>query len=194
MFRVLLWPVTSMDLHPLRSWQATGVHVLDVHGLAATKLVALLDRREARDLFDGRLVFSVKGLDLEWLRTAFVVYGEMVGRDWRTASAADVAFDEAELSSQLLPALRTGVAASTEAVSFGETMVEECRESLSALLPLNDAESAFLELLLDRGKVDATILTGDTDLQRRIQAQPMLEWKEQNVREHRGFDRGGYKE
>ena len=189
MYRLPLWPVAPMDSHPLGDWQAREIPVVDIHELAAGKLTALLARRKARDLFDSRLVFSLDGLDLERLRTAFVVYGAMNRRDWRSVSAADVDFDAAELSSQLLPALRTGTVGSAEAVSFGETMVEECRESLSVLLPLNDAESAFLDLLLDGGEIDATILTNDADLQQRIQTHPNLEWKAWNVREHKGLDR-----
>ena len=101
-------------------------------------------------------------------------------------SVDDVAFDEAELSSQLLPALRTGSVQSADATSYGDMLVEECRKALSAMLPLNAAEIAFLDLLLDGGEIDASILTDDADLQQRIQAHPNLEWKARNVREHQG--------
>ena len=188
MYRIPLWPVTPRDSHPVGAWQSGGIPVLDIHELAAGKLAALLARRKARDLFDGRLVFSLDGIDLQRLRTAFVVYGAMNRKDWRTVSVEDVAFDEAELSSQLLPALRSGAVANDSAACYGETMVKECREALSALLPFSDAESAFLDLLLDRGEIDAAILTGDADLQQRIRAQPLLEWKAQNVRRHKGLD------
>ena len=58
------------------------------------------------------------------------------------------------------------------------------------LLPLDEAElTAFLELLLDEGEIDATILTSDADLQQRIQSHPNLEWKARNVREHKGLGR-----
>ena len=63
-------------------------------------------------------------------------------KDWRTISVDDVDFDSAELARQLGPAL-----------------------------PFTDAERAFLDLLLDRGEVDASILTSDATLQERIQAQ-----------------------
>ncbi len=189
MYRVPLWPVAPTDSHPVGNWQARGIPVLDIHELAAGKLAALLARRKARDLFDSRLIFSIDGLDLERLRTAFAVYGAMNRRDWRTVSVADVTFDGAELAGQLLPALRTGVVRNVEATSYGESLAVECRDALSALLPFNDAEMAFLDLLLDGGEIDATILTNDADLQRRIQAQPMLEWKAQNVREHRRLHR-----
>ena len=184
MYRVPLWPVSTRDSHPVGSWQAREIPVLDIHELAAGKLAALLARRKARDLFDSRLVFAFDALDLERLRTAFVIYGAMNRRDWRTVSARDVDFDEAELSSQLLPALRTGATPSAEANAFGDMMVDECRKALSTLLPFNDVELAFLDLLLDGGEIDATLLTSDADLQERIQTQPMLEWKARNVRHH----------
>ena len=52
MYRVLLWPVSSVESHPVGSWQATDITVLDIHELAAGKLAALLSRRKARDLFE----------------------------------------------------------------------------------------------------------------------------------------------
>ncbi len=187
MYRVPLWPIATMDSRPLGSWQATGVPVVDVHELAAGKLVALLDRRKARDLFDSSLVLSMTGLDNEMLRTAFVVYGAMERRDWRTVSAEDVAFDSEELSGQLIPALRTVGTQSLDAVGYGDTLVEQCRAGLGALLPFSDAERAFLDLLLDEGRLDSRLLTHDTALQERIQLLPLLEWKAQNVRRHRGL-------
>ena len=187
MYRVPLLPTTTMDSHSLGGWRATGIPLVDIHELAAGKVAALLARRRARDLFDTRLVLAMPDLNLARLRTAFVVYGAMDRRDWRTVSVDDVAFDPAELSSQLLPALRIGGAPDLETVGYGKSLVGECREALDALLPFNDAERAFLDLLLDRGTIDATLLTPDEMLQRRIQAQPLLEWKAQNVRRHRGM-------
>ncbi len=187
MYRVPLWPIATMESRPLGSWQATGVPVVDIHELAAGKLVALLDRRKARDLFDSSLVLSMTGLDNEMLRTAFVVYGAMERRDWRTVSAEDVAFDSNELSGQLIPALRTVGAQSLDAAVYGDRLVEQCRAGLGALLPFTEAERAFLDLLLDEGRIDSRFLTHDTVLQDRIQAHPLLEWKAQNVRRHRGL-------
>ena len=187
MYRVPLWPIATMQSRPLGSWQATGVPVVDIHELAAGKLVALLDRRKARDLFDSSLVLSMTGLDNEMLRSAFVVYGAMERRDWRTVSAEDVAFDSDELSGQLIPALRIVGAQSLDAAVYGDRLVEQCRAGLGALLPFTEAERAFLDLLLDEGRIDSRLLTHDTVLQDRIQAHPLLEWKAQNVRHHRGL-------
>ncbi len=172
MYRVPLWPLATMDSRSLGSWRATNTPVVDIHELAA-----LLARRRARDLFDSRLVFSIDGLDVERLRIAFVVYGAMDRGDWRTVSVEDVAFDPRDISSQLVPSLRVGALQGLEAANYGNDLVAECRRGLSALFPFRDAERAFLDLLLDGGKIDATILTSNTALQERIQAQPLLEWK-----------------
>lgn len=185
MYRVPLWPITVMDSRRVGDWRATGVPVVDVHELAAGKLAALLSRQRARDLFDSRLIFSIDGLDLGRLRTAFVVYGAMNRRDWRTVSADDVSFDPAELANQLAPALRGGAEQSLEAGGYGQTLVDECRNALSALLPFTDEERAFLDRLLDEGEIDATPLTDEPGLRQRIEAQPLLAWKAQHVKSHR---------
>ena len=187
MYRVPLWPLATMDSRSLGSWRATDIPVVDIHELAAGKLAALLARRRARDLFDSRLVFSIGALDVERLRTAFVVYGAMDRRDWRTVSLEDVAFDPLELAGQLMPSLRIDALKGLEAANYGEVLVDECRKALSVLFPFKDAERAFLDLLLDEGEIDATILTPDATLQERIQAQPLLEWKAQNVRQYKGL-------
>ena len=188
MYRVPLWPVPVMDSRSLGSWRATDIPVVDLHELAAGKLSALLARHKARDLFDSRLIFSMDGLDRERLRIAFVVYGAMHRKDWRTVSEADVDVDVAELVNQLVPSLHVGaIGGREEAATYGKTLVGECRRGLSAVLPFNHAERAFLDLLLEKGEIDATILTSDIALQERIQAQPLLEWKALNVRRHKGL-------
>ena len=127
-------------------------------------------------------------LDRKRLRLAFVVYGAMARKDWRTVSVADVEVDAGELFNQLLPVLHIGaMQGSEEARGYGEKLVEECRQGLSTVLPFTDAERAFLDLLLEKGIIDATLLTSDVSLQECIQAQPLLEWKALNVRRYRGL-------
>ena len=60
-----------------------------------------------------------------------------------------------------------------------------CRQALSAVLPLNESEKVFLDLLLDRGIIDPSLLTNDPFLQQRILLQPLLQWKALNVRHHK---------
>lgn len=188
MYRLPLWEIHQADSYPLGDFQAKGVPILDLHELAAGKLAALFSRQQARDLFDCHHIFDAFKFQQERLRTAFVAYGGMNRRDWRTVSVDDVAFDSMEVARQLEPTLRTRPPRDQEALSeYGARLVEECRRALSDVLPFTDAELAFLDLLLERGEIDASLLTADTTLQQRIQAQPLLKWKALNVRRHKGL-------
>lgn len=102
MFRVPLWPIMISDSQPVGVWRAIQIPIIDIHELAAGKLAALLARRQARDLFDSHGVLHMGNLDHDRLRTAFVVYGAMNRKDWRTISADDVNFDTADLARQLI--------------------------------------------------------------------------------------------
>ena len=186
MHRVSLWPVVRMDSHPLGNWHATGIPVVDLHELASGKLSALLSRCKARDLFDTRLLLSMEKLNPKRLRIAFVVYGAMNRKDWRTISREDVKVDVADLVNNLMPLLHVGaVPGMGDAEVFGDALVSDCRRGLSAVLPLTEAELAFLDLLLEEGEINASLLTTDTLLQERIEAQPLLEWKALNVRRYK---------
>jgi len=188
MYRVPLWPVTLSDSYPVGTWQARQIPVLDIHELAAGKLAALLARRQARDLFDSLRILHMENLDHDRLRIAFVVYGAMNRKDWRTVSVEDVNFESAELTRQLIPTLRVAESAEQESFDqYGLRLVEECRQALSVVLPFSENEKAFLDLLLEQGEIDSSILTSDLDLQQRIQKQPLLEWKAVNVRKHKGL-------
>ena len=187
MFRIALWPVKALNSHPVGSFAARGIQVLDVHELAAGKLCALLARQEARDLFDSYQLLIHKDLDQKRLRLAFVVYGAMNRKDWRMVSAEDIDFAADELSNQLLPLLRLRSAEENQSpASYGERLVNECRDRLSVVLPFSDSEKEFLNLLLDKGEIVSSLLTSDPELQECISRHPLLESKALNVREHKG--------
>ena len=105
------------------------------------------------------------------------MYGAMNRRDWRTVGLDDVGFDPVELSSQLIPALRVGGFGYLRPADYGESLIEECRAALQALLPFTDAEREFLDLLLEEGRISPGLLTADHVLQVRHQqpAPPPLE-------------------
>ncbi|MBW2349538.1 MAG: nucleotidyl transferase AbiEii/AbiGii toxin family protein [Deltaproteobacteria bacterium] len=188
MFRQPLWDIQIADSHPLGDFQAKSIPVLDLHELAAGKLAALLARGQARDLFDSHRILNMDDLERDRLRIAFVVYGGMNRKDWRTVSIEDVDFDPAELTRLLIPTLDTrAIQEQGSPAQFRASLVRECREGLSMVLPFNDAERKFLDLLLDKGEIDSTILTADETLQKRIEQQPLLEWKALNVRQYKGL-------
>lgn len=55
------------------------------------------------------------------------------------------------------------------------------------MLPFKEVELEFLDLLLEKGEIDSTLLTADVTLQKRIQQQPLLERKALNVRQYKGL-------
>ena len=86
MYRQPLWEIHHADSHTLGDFQAKRIPILDLHELAAGKLSALFSRRQARDLFDCHRVLDTDELQRERLRIAFVAYGGMNRKDWRTVS------------------------------------------------------------------------------------------------------------
>ena len=183
MLRIPLWHPVSMDSKSVGVCQSRNIPVLDLHELAAGKLAALLARQAARDLFDAQLLLSRGNLDVTRLRLAFVVYGAMNRRDWRTVTPDDVSFDKNELEIQLRPVLREGgIPVSGE--EWGRELVEKCRHALHVVLPLNPAELEFLDRLLDHGEIVPTLLTADNVMAQQLSEHPMLEWKAQNVRQY----------
>ena len=182
MFRVPLWPVSTMDSRTIGSWSAPQIPVLDVHEIVAGKLAALFSRHQARDLFDCHEMMAT-GLDHRKVRTAFIAYGAMNRKDWRTVRLEDVDFDPKELARQLTPTLRMAtVNGLGSAEEYGKRLVEETKEALAFLFPFTEAEKEFLDRLLDHGEILPALLTDDADLQARLQDHPLLEWKALNVK------------
>lgn len=179
-FRVPLWDVSVSNSRAVGSYGNVEFPVLDIHELAAGKLAALMARHASRDLFDAHQLLTKHALDRDRLRVGFVVYGALNRRDWRTISADEVDFDGSDLRDELIPLVRSdGV---DEVARGAAKLVEECRLALRVVLPFTEPERLFLDRILDRGEIDAALLTDDEVLQRRISGHPGLQWKAQNVR------------
>ncbi len=183
LLRTPLWPAQLADSHPVGSFQATQVRLLDLHELAAGKLAALLSRTASRDVFDAVELFRRDDIDPAKLRLGFVVYGGANRKDWRAVSVKDVKLDPAELKSQLLPTLRPGALPKAKV----RALVSDCRDLLSAVLPLTRDERAFIDRLNERGEIAAELLTDAAAMRKTIQEHPALRWKAINVRKHRGL-------
>jgi hypothetical protein len=167
MFRIPLWPIVIRDSRPIGSRAASGIPILNEHELAAGKLAALLSRHAARDLFDAHQFLTRAAFDPGSLRLAFIVYGAMNRKDWRTVSVDDIGFETHELRSTLFPVLRTDhLTAMDDPKGWAQQMVEETRAALSVVLPFTHAEREFLDRILHH---------------------PALLWKAQNVREFKGI-------
>jgi hypothetical protein len=144
MFRQPLWEIQYRNAFPLGEYIARNIPVLDLHELAAGKLSALFARGQARDLFDCYQILKLDALELERLRIAFVAYGGMNRKDWRTLSKDEFHFDTAEVAKQLVPTLHLQLRRGQDtAEEYGDFLVQECKKRLSAILPFTRAERKF---------------------------------------------------
>jgi predicted nucleotidyltransferase component of viral defense system len=183
MLRVPLWPAVTMDSKALGPAVAKEIIVADRHELAAGKLAALCSRNARRDVFDAHELLGRIDLDRGKLRLAFVVYGGLNRKDWRTVRIEDIAANTAELKRELVPMLRTEVRPKDHQVAaWAERLVRETRTLMEKVLPLEANELEFIELLNETGEIVPELLTADHALQAAIQQHPGLLWKVQNVK------------
>ncbi len=189
MARQPLFGMARMESLLLGGMRAKDVLVLDLHEIVAGKLVALIDRHAARDLFDARRILSIDGLDWDRIKAAVLAMGASGRRDWRTRSINSIEGDPREFRQKLAICLpRDRLAARGEVDAWIEETVALCRERFTFLFDLTVNERAFLDGVLDRGEIDADLLDIAPEIGVRIEAMPMLAWKTRHVQEHRGLD------
>ena len=162
---------------------AKEIAVIDRHELAAGKLAALCSRNASRDIFDARELLRRSDLDRDKLRLAFVVYGGLNRKDWRTVRIEDVAAEAAELKRDLVPMLRAEVRPKHDQIStWTAALVDETRVLMRQVLPLEARELEFIERLNGAGEIAPELLTNNPTLQAIIHEQPGLKWKALNMK------------
>ena len=187
MFRIPLWSVTLWDSRVVGSFKAEQVPLLDVHEIAAGKLCALLSRQTGRDLFDAHQLLTQKIIERDRLRLAFVVFGAMNRKDWRTVSEKDIGYSANELMNELVPVLRSHeINDDWDREAWASRLVDECSRAISLVLPLTEREREFLDRILDHGEINPSLITNDEDMAHKIRNHPGLQWKTLNVREFKG--------
>lgn len=187
LLRAPLWEPAKRDSLAVAFATARRIPVLDPHELAGGKLAALFSRDASRDLFDVHALLHQGDLERSRLRLAFVLYGAMSRRDWRTVSIDDVRMDPADADRRLLPLLRADLApARRDLAAWAARLVAECRELLALVLPLHPAEIEFLELINDHGQIVPDRLTDDVAMQNRVRSHPGLLWKALKVQRRLG--------
>ncbi len=185
MARGPLFGVQTMSSTPICGVSATGISVLDLHEVVAGKLVALLDRRAARDLFDARRILETQTLDWSLVRVGVLAWGAAGRRDWREACLGDIGGDPRELRHKLAICLPLDFFETAGGVDrWIADSVAICRAGLAPLFERTVGEAAFLDRLLDAADIDPTGLAVSDEVKARVAAMPMLAWKAQNVRDH----------
>jgi predicted nucleotidyltransferase component of viral defense system len=190
MARQPLFGTARMDSVPLGEMRASNVLVLDLHEIIAGKLVALIDRNAARDLFDARRILSIDGLDWSWIKAAVLAIGACGRRDWRTMPVDAIKGDPREFRRKLVICLpRDRFAGKGDIDAWIAETIALCRERFAFLFNLSVNERGFLDGILDRGEINGELLDVAPDIRVRIGAMPMLAWKCQHVRKYRRLDR-----
>jgi predicted nucleotidyltransferase component of viral defense system len=190
LYRSPLYGVDRMQSVAIGPYRASNVPVLDIHEIVAGKMVALVTRRAARDLFDAHRIIAMPSLDWAKIKAATLMIGASAKSfDWRTASPEAIGCEVGDITGKLTMCLHDwyfdpfgGPAAWIDKVTA------ECREKLAPLFRLTTGERAFLDAVLERGEVDASPLGVPEFVRAAIEASPALRWKAQNVKAWKSGD------
>ncbi len=158
--------------------------------LAAGKFTALLSRVVARDRFDAVRILETDPelLQRPEFRLAFTCFAAASREDARAWTGQLAPLDLQDVRNKLIPLLRvTEEPVAGEAGSLVAHLNAELAGVAGQLIAWSAGERAFLDTLMDRGELRPELLTADAVLRQRIAAQPMLQWKQRNVRQHLGL-------
>jgi len=191
LFRGPPYGMDRMQSAAIGSYRATNVPVLDIHEIVAGKMVALVTRRAARDLFDAHRIIAMPGLDWTKIKAATLMIGASTKSfDWRTASPDAIACEVGDITGKLTMCLHDRYFD-----PFGGPagwivrVTAECREKLAPLFQLMAGERAFLDAVLEQGEIDASTLDVSELVRAAIEASPALRWKAQNVKAWKSGDK-----
>lgn len=184
LYRQPLWPLQRLDSQPLGPIVAREIPVLDIHELAGGKLAALFSRTAARDLFDAHYLLTVSRTDPSRLRAAFILYGAMNRRDWRTIGLDDIEVDYRDARRNLFPLLvQHQLTRRKEQEEMLERLIGETRRALASLLPLEETAHQFLHHLVEKGSIQPDLLELEPELAARLEAHPAMQWRAQQAKQ-----------
>lgn len=191
LFRGPLYGVDRMPSAAIGPYRATNVPVLDIHEIIAGKMVALVTRRAARDLFDAHRIIAMRYLDWAKIKAATLMIGASAKSfDWRTASPDTIECEVGDITGKLTMCLHDRYFdAFGGPAGWIERVTAECRQELAPLFQLTAGERAFLDAVLERGEIGASTLDVLESVRAAIEASPALRWKAQNVKAWKSGDR-----
>ena len=181
MDRQPLFGAVRSESHNLGGTQARDILVLDIHEIVAGKIVALVDRCAARDLFDARRILSIQGLNWGRIKTAVLAIGASRRTDWRNVSTNAIVNPDESPEKLIYCLPRDYFAEYGDVDAWINETVAICRENLGFLFNLSTNEQAFLDGVLERGEINTNLLDADDETRSRIRSMPMLAWKTQHV-------------
>ncbi|WP_141342164.1 nucleotidyl transferase AbiEii/AbiGii toxin family protein [Bradyrhizobium sp. USDA 3458] len=188
LFRTPFFGWERMNSAKLGDYEARNVGVVDLHEIAAGKIVALVARRASRDLYDAWRLLQSDNIDWAQVKVGALAIGAASrDLDWRTVSLKDYKYDLNDLNNKLLSVVKNGMfEAEGSPKKWCDRILAECQERLAPLFKHNDRELAFLDALYDRGSIEVDTLPVNDDVKKRIEAFPALRWKAQHVAQNLG--------
>lgn len=177
MYRQPLFPVAlkSPNIHGYKHLEGP---ILDAHELAAGKLAALFDRNASRDWFDAHYLLTQMELNKHQLKLALVIYLAMTKIDLSHMVPEYINFDLKDVRNRLVPVMHQ-MAVSRNTIELKEwafTMIQELREKLAELLPLDANEILFISKIREEGIVSPELITNDIELAKKIISHPAINW------------------
>ncbi|MDI3461313.1 MAG: hypothetical protein OJF50_000134 [Nitrospira sp.] len=185
--RVPLWGSLRV---PVRFPPGSSLHVatLTIEELAAGKFAALVQRAAARDAFDAASLLDLHQdlLDRPSFRIAFICSAATSRTDAREFRLRQPILGALAYERDLEPLLRPRPEARGEDPQKVRRWIEDrVTPAVERVLSWSATERRFLDRLLDEGEIEAELLHDNPEVQARIRAQPMLQWKAQHVRDYR---------
>ncbi len=182
MFRKPLWPVLEIAPKIIFAKSFT-VPVLDIHELAAGKLSALFSRRVSRDFFDAHHLFSTRVLEVEKLRTSFVIYASMSDTHINDISLEAIQYDAVDIQNKLYPVLRQMDLPRKKTLieKWASQLLMELKEGLSTILPFRENEIEFVRSIQEQGHIKPELITENRALTDIILKHPLIQWKANNT-------------
>lgn len=179
--RIPVLGVEKRDLLQPFAGEGFKVSTLKAEELFAGKLVALMDRGAARDLYDIFMVVRKKfQMNFSLARKLFIFQGCLVRTDFRKFSPKAIAgMTDNEVKRNLLPLLRKG-----ERYRARDLMTV-VKPYVEKLMQFTRKEQDYIAKFFD-GIYEPALLFDDRVNCERIMHHSMVEWKLQHVREWKG--------
>ena len=177
MYRIPLLPIEQRGSIQLAGQQVNNLSLLDLHELAAGKLVALIDRGAGRDFFDAYQLFKHPALNLEKLRLCFVIYAAMSTVNFLNIQVDQVNVDQKDLQNKLIPVLNHNFSKGfSSSAAWIDHLAENVKLGLKQLLPFSEHERSFFSGFSESYEIKAELLTEDNELIKKIKSHPALLW------------------
>lgn len=174
----------------LRGFEGETVMTYSLPELAAGKFAALLSRTVARDRYDAVRIFQYDPdiLERPEFRVAFTCFAAAAREDASEWQGRLRPLDALEIRNKLVPVLRgTHEPLAGDALGLAAHLDHALAGVPERLVAWSAGERAFIGALMEHGELKPEFLTQDPGLRQRIARQPMLRWKQRNVRQHRGL-------